>query len=192
MDLAPSERLIDRAVATVSTVADWVGLILPADVDWDGAPVDAVCAGGESRYASLKAGLALVPSSVQTVLVHSASHPLASVALATRLLDAVADGADGAVPFLEAVDVVKRRNETGQLTTVGREGLGSAQCPMAFARPMLDRAFAEVDHGTEESQLVEAIGGRVVSVPGEVSNIHVVDLDGLAVARTLAIADVSS
>lgn len=192
MDLTSSERLIDRAVATVSAVADWVGVILPAGSEWDGAAVDAVCPGGGSRYASLKAGLALVPPSVEVVLVHSASHPLASVELAHRLLDAVADGADGAVPFLEAVDVVKRRHETGTLKTVGREGLGSAQCPMAFARPMLDRAFAEIDSGTEESQLVEAIGGRIVPVEGQVSNIHVVDLPGLAMARALAEQGVSS
>ncbi|MDH3678732.1 MAG: 2-C-methyl-D-erythritol 4-phosphate cytidylyltransferase [Acidimicrobiia bacterium] len=192
LTLGPSERLVDRAVTTVAAVASWTGVILPARHSWDGPTVDAVVTGGDSRYASIEAGLAVVPPEIDIVVVHSASHPLASIELIHRVVGAVASGADGAVPFLEAVDVVKRHSDQGTLTTVGREGLGSAQCPMAFARPMLERAFAETDDGTEESELVERIGGRVVAVAGDVANLHVVDLASLHLARTLAAADISS
>lgn len=192
LPLAGDERLVDRAVSSVRPVADWIAVVLPPGCTWDGATVDASCGGGESRHSSLRAGLALVPAEVDVVLVHSASHPLATADLARRLVEAVIGGADGAVPFLDAVDVVKRRDGKGELTTVGREGLGSAQCPMAFERTMLDRAFAAERSGTEESQLVEAIGGRIVAVGGEVGNVHVVDEPSLAVARALAAADVSS
>lgn len=185
LDLAPSERLVDRAVATTREVADWVGVILPEDHPWDGPAVDACCAGGGSRYDSIAAGLALVPSSIEVIIIHSASHPLASPDLARTLVDAIKAGADGAVPFLEAVDVIKRQVD-GRLVTVGREGYGAAQCPMAFSRAMLDRAFAETSDGIEESQLVESIGGTVLAVPGEVSNIHVTDQASLDMARNLA------
>lgn len=188
LDLTPSERLVDRAVATVGTVAEWVGVILPAGREWDGPSVDATCAGGGSRHASLKAGLAIVPPSIDVIVIHSASHPLASAELVRHVVATVAGGADGAVPFLDAVDTVKRRNDDGALRSVGREGLGSAQCPMAYSRAVLDDAFARVEHGIEESELVEAIGGRVVAVPGEIWNIHVVDRPSLAVARCLATA----
>lgn len=191
LPLGPAERLVDRAVTTVAEVASWTGVVLPAGWRWDGPTVDAVTTGGATRYASIAAGLAILPPEVDLVVVHSASHPLASVELIRRVVDAVIAGADGAVPFLEAVDVVKRRSERNTLTTVGREGLGTAQCPMAFARPVLDRAFAETDHGTEESELVERIGGRVVAVAGEVTNLHVVDQAGLDLARCLAGGDIS-
>jgi 2-C-methyl-D-erythritol 4-phosphate cytidylyltransferase len=184
--LAGSERLVDAAVSTSRAVAGWVGVILPAGRHWDGAAVDDACAGGASRYESLLAGLARVPRSVEVLLVHSASHPLATVALAGAVLAAVAAGADGAVPVLDAVDVVKRHRGDGTITTVGRQGLGLAQSPMAFRREALDRAFDAVADGVEESQLVEAIGGRVVAVAGEVTNVHVVDQASLEMVRALA------
>ncbi len=188
LPLRGSERLVDRAVATARSVAPWVGVVVPADHRWTGPSVEAVVAGGDSRYDSLQRGLDALPDDVDTVLVHSASHPLASVGLASALLEAVGPDAAGAVPFLPVVDVIKRRTDQG-LVTVGREGFGTAQCPMAFDRAALDRAFAEVPGGTEESELVERSGGRIVAVDGEVTNVHVVDEASLALASAIAQLD---
>lgn len=190
LELTPGERIIDRVVATCRASASWVGVVVPADAGWDGAPVDAVVAGGADRLASVANGLAAVPPEAEVVVVHSASHPLASTDLIDRLVAAVAAGVDGAVPVLAAVDVIKRRNDDGTLTNVGREGLGSAQAPMAWSRPVLDRAIEALasSGGTavEESAAVEAIGGRVVAVDGELTNLHVTDPVSLAVVRRLA------
>jgi 2-C-methyl-D-erythritol 4-phosphate cytidylyltransferase len=185
-ELAPSVRLVDAAIVTARSVSAWVGVILPAHHRWEGPPVDGTTGGGASRRASIGAGLAILPPWVDTVLIHSASHPLATPATARRALDAVADGADGAVPWLAAVDVIKRLDANDTLTTVGREGLGSAQSPMAFKRTVLDHAFATGGEATEESQLVEAIGGRVMAVAGQLDNVHVVDDSSLTLARTIA------
>ena len=81
---------------------------------------------------------------------------------------------------------IKRYNDDGTLTTVGRDGLGAAQAPMAYGRAMLDRALAEADDMVDESLAVEAIGGRVVAVAGELTNLHVTDRESLAVVRHLA------
>lgn len=194
LELTPGQRLIDRVVATCRARCTWVGVVVPAGSDWSGEPVDAVVDGGADRLASLAAGLAAVPSGIEVVVVHSASHPLASAALVDRLVAAVDRGADGAVPVLAAVDVIKRRHDDDTLTTVGREGLGTAQAPMAWSRSMLDRALAaqaelglgDPDRAVEESAAVEAVGGRVVAVDGELRNLHVTDPASLAVVRTLA------
>ncbi|MGI9611431.1 MAG: 2-C-methyl-D-erythritol 4-phosphate cytidylyltransferase [Acidimicrobiales bacterium] len=191
LELEPQQRLVDRTVAAVAELADWIGLVLPADHAWRGARVDAIVAGGDSRHASLANGLGLVPDDVDVVVVHSASHPLATPELVAALVARITDGADAAVPFLPAADVIKRRAPDGTLTTVGRESLGAAQCPMAFARPMLDRAFAEAEPGIEESALVEAIGGVVAAEPGESANVHVIDAATLAIARDLVCAEAS-
>ncbi|MCP3988644.1 MAG: NTP transferase domain-containing protein [Actinomycetia bacterium] len=185
-ELTPSFRLVDAAVVTARSVSAWVGVILPDGYQWDGIAIDGSSKGGASRRESIGAGLALLPSWVDTVLIHSASHPLATSATAKRAIDAVAGGADGAVPWLAAVDVIKELHDDDSLTTVGREGLGSAQSPMAFKRSILDRAFATDGQATEESQLVEAIGGRIVAVAGQLDNVHVVDDNSLALARTIA------
>ncbi len=197
LELAPGERIIDRVAATCRSTTSWVGLVVPPGSGWDGDPVDAVVDGGADRLASLAAGLAAVPPEAEIVVVHSASHPLASVELVERLVRAVEGGADGAVPWLAAVDVVKRRHDDGTLTTVGRDGLGTAQAPMAWSRATLDRALAAVAAGpdddravavpiVEESAAVEAVGGRVVAVDGELTNLHVTDPASLEVIRRLA------
>ena len=190
LELAPGERVVDRVVATCRAVASWVGVVLPADTAWDGAPVDAVIPGGADRLASVAAGLAAVPPEARIVVVHSASHPLASTDLADRLIAAVEAGADGAVPWLESVDVIKRRDGDGSLVPVGREGYGTVQVPMVWARSVLDRALAELAASgataIEESAAVQAIGGLVVAVPGELTNLHVTDPASLEAIRRLA------
>jgi 2-C-methyl-D-erythritol 4-phosphate cytidylyltransferase len=193
LELAPGERILDRVVTTCRAVASWVAIVVPPGSGWDGQPVDAVVAGGASRLESVSAGVAAVPDDIDVVVVHSASHPFASVDLVRRLIAAIEAGADGAVPFLAAVDVIKRRDGDGTLTTVGRQGLGSAQAPMAYARPSLDRALAAVSGAAvvEESAAVEGIGGKVVAVAGESTNLHVTDPTSLAVVRALAGLDLS-
>lgn len=187
LELRPGERIVDRVIATCRSVADWVGVIVPAGLAWDGPPVDAVIEGGADRSASIRAGVAAVPAEAEIVVVHSASHPLASAALLHRVVAAVADGADGAVPIVAAADTIKRCNPDGTLTTIGRDGLGAAQAPMAYRRLVLDRALAEAGDQVDESVAVEAIGGRVIAVEGELTNLHVTDLASLAVVRRLAI-----
>jgi 2-C-methyl-D-erythritol 4-phosphate cytidylyltransferase len=94
------------------------------------------------------------------------------------------------VPILPVADAVKRRDEDGRLTTVGRDGLGLAQVPMAFTRSALvgaHRAAASYDSPWwEDSMVIEQSGGLVVSVAGSSRNIHVVTPEDLAVARALA------
>lgn len=186
-ELAPGERLVDRAVAVAVAVADEVVVVVEPGVRWAGPPVSAVGAGGADRSASVAAGLALLSPAVDVVLIHDAAHPLASTELARRVVDAVRAGADGVVPFVEAVDVVKRRRPDGSAETLGRADLGLAQMPMGFRRAALLRARAAADvPAYEDSELVEATGGRVVLIPGEPANLHVVDPATLAIVQRLA------
>lgn len=186
LELAPRVRVVDSAVVACRAVADWVGVILPPETAWDGPPVDAVVDGGTDRYASIVAGVAAVPADATIVVIHSASHPLASEALVRTLVAAIDDGADGAVPVQRSADVIKRIADDGTLTTVGRDGLGWAQAPTAWRRSVLDRALATVDSAIEEGEAVEAIGGRVVAIPGELGNLHITDPTSLELARRLA------
>src|SRR5580658_5522303 len=74
-----------------------VVLVVPAGAPagWD---ADVVVAGGATRSESVRAGLAAVPDSAEIVAVHDAARPLARPRLWRAVLDAVAGGADGAVP----------------------------------------------------------------------------------------------
>lgn len=185
LELAPGLRLVDAAVLAARDVTATVAVVLPVGVSWDGPPVSAVVPGGADRTASVRAGLAALPPDVGAVLVHDAAHPLAPAELLRAVVAAVLHGADAAVPVLPVADVVKRVGPDGSLSTVGRDGLGLAQVPMAFTRRALEAAHASGTTVWEDSQSVEAVGGRVVAVPGRSDNVHVVTPEDLAVARAL-------
>ena len=187
LELLPGRRLVDVAVATLGDVVDWLTVILPADRRWDGPPVDAAVAGGDSRLDSVRRGLAALPDSIEIVVIGDAAHPLASAASARAAIAALDDPAvDAAVPWLEAVDVLKERSADGALRTVGRDGIGTAQVPVAFRLETLRRVHVGVVDGWEDTQLIERAGGRVVAVAGDPRNVHVVDAASLEVARALA------
>lgn len=101
-DLA-GRRVLDWAVAAARSVCDGVVTVLPADRLEAGAR-----AGGASRSASVRAGLAAVPAAAEIVVVHDAARPLAGGELFERVVAAVRDGAAAAVPVLAITDTVKR------------------------------------------------------------------------------------
>lgn len=178
---------MDRSVSTVAAVASQVVVVLPPRMPWTGDPRTTAVEGGADRSASVAAGLAALSPSVEVVLIHDAAHPLASEDLTRQVIEAVLAGADAALPFLDAADVVKHRRPDGVLETVGRDGFGSAQMPMGFRRSVLVAARSRAEGADEDSALVEAAGGRVVGVPGDPANVHVVDPRSLQVARALAV-----
>jgi 2-C-methyl-D-erythritol 4-phosphate cytidylyltransferase len=108
------------------------------------------------------------------------------------VIEAVRAGADGAVPCVPVADTIKQRGEDGQLVTLERSRLLAAQTPQAFRADVLRAAHARGDEATDDAALVEAIGGRVVSVAGEAGNIKVTNRVDMALAEAaLAEAGVS-
>src|SRR5438270_8658764 len=101
-------RVLDWALERARAVADGVVLVVPPDRAGESElGVDAVVAGAETRAGSVRAGLAAVPHEAEVVVVHDAARPLASVALFQQVVDAVRNGADGAVPGVKVADTVK-------------------------------------------------------------------------------------
>jgi 2-C-methyl-D-erythritol 2,4-cyclodiphosphate synthase len=151
---------------------------------------DVVVAGGASRSASVRAGLAAVPDDVDVVVVHDGARPLASAGLLEAVVAAVRAGADAALPAVPVTDTVKRVGADGVVSaTVERAGLVAVQTPQAFAAATLRRAHEGEPEATDDGALVEAIGGRVVVVPGETHNIKLTEPGDLATAeRHLAAA----
>src|SRR5579862_5363413 len=127
--------------------------------------VSACVPGGDTRTASVRAGLAEVPPDAAVVLVHDAARPLLPPDLVPRLLDALAEGFDGAVPGLPVTDTVKRVRNGVVLETPARDELVTVQTPQAFTAALL--RFAAAGEGSDCASLVEAAGGRVKVVPGD-------------------------
>jgi 2-C-methyl-D-erythritol 4-phosphate cytidylyltransferase len=161
------ERVIDRARRVAESATDGVVLVVPAaDVDREGG-----VAGGATRSASVRAGLAAVPASASIICVHDAARPLAAPALFEAVIGAVRAGADGAVPGIAVTDTIKVIDEAGRiLATPDRATLVAVQTPQAFRADVFRRAHGTGAEGTDDAALVEAIGGTVVVVPGDPAN----------------------
>jgi 2-C-methyl-D-erythritol 4-phosphate cytidylyltransferase len=178
-------RLVDIAVDAARRSCDEVVVVLPAGVEWDGVPVAAAVPGGAQRSDSVRAGLAAVAPTAEIVVVHDAARPLASTELFDAVVSAVRDGADGAVPSVPVSDTIKRVDGERVVETVDRSSLVAVQTPQAFRADVLRRAHASADDATDDAALVESVGGIVVVVPGEPTNLKVTNARDLAIAAGL-------
>ena len=163
----------------------WSGVSLP-----DGA---LVVAGGADRTASVAAGLAALDAACDVVLVHDAARCLTPPAVFERVVAAVRDGADGAVPGLPVVDTVKVVDAEGVVvSTPARESLRAVQTPQAFAREVLVAAHTSGVAATDDAALVESLGHRVVVVEGDPRALKVTTPEDLARAERLLAAATTS
>jgi 2-C-methyl-D-erythritol 4-phosphate cytidylyltransferase len=184
--------LIDWSLAAARAVADGIVLVVPAgDVDElrasaNSAGADAVVAGGERRADSVRAGLAAVPEDAAVVVVHDGARPLAPASLFASVVEAVAGGADAAIPGVAVTDTLKQVEDDAVVATVARDGLVAVQTPQAFRAALLRRAHAAGDDATDDAALVEALGATVRVVPGDPRNVKVTDRSDLDLADALA------
>jgi 2-C-methyl-D-erythritol 4-phosphate cytidylyltransferase / 2-C-methyl-D-erythritol 2,4-cyclodiphosphate synthase len=146
----------------------------------DGLPAMPPVAGGETRQASVRAGLeALAGSPPDAVLVHDAARPVVPPGTVARLIAAL-ETAPGAIPAQRLTDTLKRGEAGRILGTQPREGLFRAQTPQAFRFPVLLAAHrAAVGETTDDAQLLEAAGQAVALVEGSESNVKITFPDDL-------------
>src|SRR5262245_31344431 len=150
--------------------------------------VTACVPGGDTRSASVRAGVAEVPDDAAVILVHDAARPLLPPGLVPRLLDALAEGFDGAVPGVPVADTIKRVSGGVVVETPARDELVAVQTPQAFAAAVLRTAAA--GEGSDCASLVEAAGGRVKVVAGEERLLKVTTAADLVRAEALLAAEV--
>jgi 2-C-methyl-D-erythritol 4-phosphate cytidylyltransferase len=147
--------------------------------------------GGATRVESVRRGLAEVPEEAVVVLVHDAARPLLDEDVIERVVTALTEGWDGAVPALPVADTIKRVEGEQVVETLDRDRLRAVQTPQAFVADALRRALlsgAEPSSPwTDCSAAVEAGGGRVKVVDGDPRLAKVTDVADLErVAALLA------
>ena len=92
-------------------------------------------------------------------------------------------GADGAIPGVAVVDTVKRVRGGRVVETLDRSELVAVQTPQAFRAELLRRAHEGEPEATDDAGLLEALGSRVVVVPGEYHNLKLTSPDDLVIAE---------
>jgi len=157
----------------------WIeGIVVAAPPEWEepcilvaeeiaAGKVAETVTGGQTRSESVRNALAQIPEGAAVVLVHDAARPLVTEEVIERVVTALEDGWDGAVPSLPVSDTVKRVEGEAVVETIDREGLMIVQTPQAFLVDVLRRAVESGREASDCAALVEAAGGRVRAVQGD-------------------------
>jgi 2-C-methyl-D-erythritol 4-phosphate cytidylyltransferase len=172
--------------------SDWIdAIVVAAPPGWEEpvillaeelgcGKVSACVAGGATRGESVRIALAEVPGDAAVVLVHDAARPLLDDAVIERVVTALNEGWDGAVPALPVADTVKRVDGERVVETLAREELRAVQTPQAFVAQVLrDACRGDVSGASDCASLVEAKGGRVKVVDGDPRLLKVTDAGDL-------------
>lgn len=140
--------------------------------------------GGVTRQESVRAALHEVDELV--VAVHDAARPFAQPDLFVRVLDAIAEGAVGAVPVVPVSDTVLRVRDEAVEGWEPRDGLALGQTPQAFRTEVLREAHEKAEAAgvsfTDDASLLRWAGHEVRVVPGDPDNLKITTLADLAEA----------
>lgn len=132
---------------------------------------------GSIRQESAFSGLENIPDDFEFVVLHDGARPLITPELILHTINTVKGNldADGAVVAHPAIDTLKVV-EDGVITgTPDRKYFWNAQTPQVFRIGIYRRAQASALSdgfvGTDDSSLIERMGGRVLVVEGKRDNI---------------------
>lgn len=140
--------------------------------------------GGETRQDSVRNALDAISSEV--ILVHDGARPLVKRELVHSVILALGD-ADAVVPVLPVDDTLKEVEGGRVLRTADRTRFRRIQTPQAFRAGALRAAHKAAERdgfvATDDAQLVEMNGGRVVTVDGSRTNIKLTRPEDFEVAE---------
>lgn len=150
------------------------------------APVE-VTDGGDTRFQSVKNGLALIPDDAEGVVgVHDGVRPFVAPETIRRCYgEAARTGA--AVPVTPVVETLRRLLPDGGSETVDRNGYRLVQTPQVFDIKILKQAYRQpyVSFFTDDASVVEALGHPVRLVEGNRENIKLTSPADLKLAKGL-------
>lgn len=132
---------------------------------------------GSIRQESAFSGLEMVGEEYEYVVLHDGARPLVSPELIEHTINTVKGNfdADGAVVAHPAVDTLKVVEDGVIMGTPDRSVFWNAQTPQVFRTGIYRRAHASALSdgfvGTDDSALIERLGGRVLVVEGKRDNI---------------------
>lgn len=145
-----------------------------------------VTRGGDSRTASVLAGITAAPEDTGLVAVHDGARPLVSEAVITEAVYAAAEYGSAA-PVVPVKDSIKRIQDGNIAADVPRDTLAAVQTPQVFDRALLTRALEtaarENRSFTDDCAAVEAMGQAVRATHGSYENIKITTPEDILVAE---------
>jgi len=146
-----------------------------------------ICAGGETRFQSVKSGLAAIQGP-GLVAIHDGVRPLVSEDIigASYRLAAVHQSAVAAVRLKESI----RMTDQDNTKAVDRSRFRLIQTPQTFAIDLLKKAYGQKEDSTftDDASLVEKLGHTISLFEGSYENIKITTAEDLVVAEALLAA----
>ena len=142
--------------------------------------------GGETRFHSVKNGLALVEGD-GLVGVHDGVRPFVSQEVIARCYEEAAR-CKAVIPVIDVVETVRHLTEEGS-ETVPRDRYKLVQTPQVFDVALLRRAYQQeyTDLFTDDASVVEALGEKVCLVMGNRENVKLTTPFDLKLAEMLCL-----
>lgn len=143
-----------------------------------------VADGGETRFHSVKSGLALVQAP-GLVGVHDGVRPFVSIGVIRSCYD-LAEQHKAVIPVIDVVETVRHLTGAGS-ETVNRNDYKLVQTPQVFDAELLQKAYAQefTPFFTDDASVVEAMGVPVHLAKGNRENIKITTPFDLKVGSAL-------
>ena len=140
--------------------------------------------GGETRFHSVKNGLALVQGP-GLVGVHDGVRPFVSRQVIERCYQ-LAETKKAVIPVVDVVETIRHLTDTGS-ETVSRSDYKLVQTPQVFDVELLKRAYAQeyTSFFTDDASVVEAMGESVYLAEGNRENIKITTPFDLKISSVL-------
>lgn len=144
-----------------------------------------VVEGGDTRFDSVKNGLATIDLDTGIVAIHDAVRPLISVDLINRLYEN-AELNGNAIPAVVVNDSLRMVSDSNN-QFIDRTLIRSIQTPQCFLVEEIKKAFEQPYQKsfTDEATVFENAGKRIFLVEGETSNIKVTTPIDIIIAEAL-------
>lgn len=173
-----------------------VVLVLPAEQhdywhrlcqQYDFRSPQLIAAGGETRFHSVRNGLALLPDEAGAVVgIHDGVRPFVSADTIRRCYEAAATG-HAVVPVVPVVETVRQILPDGKSATRPRSDYRLVQTPQTFPLTLLKEAYRQPysESFTDDASVVEQVGREIVMIEGNRENIKLTTPEDLQYARFL-------
>jgi 2-C-methyl-D-erythritol 4-phosphate cytidylyltransferase len=151
--------------------------------------VETVCAGGDRRQDSVWEGLKAIKPPCDVVAIHDGVRPLIRPELITKSV-MVARHFGGALVAHPVRSTIKIISDDGfVVSTPERRTLVAAQTPQTFAYQMILDAYKEAIRmdfrATDDAQIAEHAGARVIIVQGDAENLKITTETDLELAEII-------
>ena len=142
--------------------------------------------GGETRFHSVKNGLAKVSPAATLIGVHDGVRPFVSLDTIRATYEA-ASLSEAVVPVIDVVETVRHLVGGQESETVPRSDYKLVQTPQVFSATLLRQAYAQpyTDFFTDDASVVERFGHPVTLVTGNRENIKITTPFDLTIAAAL-------